>query len=113
MIDPPENITITPEDSIQVFEGRTPKNFHCNATAFPRKFIPMILSFSTLIYLLIKAPKIQWKHLDTDEVLAASEHLRFSKGISRTDNGVFSCIADNRHGIEVANLTIDVLCESH
>jgi hypothetical protein len=37
--------------------------------------------------------------------------LTFPRGLNRTDKGVYSCIVENKHGSNVANITMNILCE--
>lgn len=37
--------------------------------------------------------------------------LTFPGGLNRTDKGVYSCIVENKHGSNVANITMNILCE--
>lgn len=58
------------------------------------------------------APKYHWKRWDTNEVIMRdSAVLSFTNGLNRTDKGIYACIIENKHGNNVANFTINILCE--
>lgn len=59
----------------------------------------------------LTAPNFHWKRLDTNEVLMTTAALTFPRGLNRTDKGVYSCIVKNKHGSNVANITMNILCE--
>ncbi|KAL7033530.1 hypothetical protein ACKWTF_007630 [Chironomus riparius] len=87
---PPENVTVSQQE-VQVVEGRTPPRVLCSASAHP-------------------APKYQWKRWDTNEVFVRnSPVLTFPNGLNRTDKGIYSCIVENKHGNNVANITMNIL----
>lgn len=55
------------------------------------------------------APKYRWMRLDSN--ISHQQALTFTKGLNRTDKGVYVCIAENKHGSSVANITMNILCE--
>lgn len=110
---------------MQVVEGKTPARILCTASAHPGNLIAFqswfifcinLITFPLLcacifVSLLNLAPKYRWKRLDTNEDLSSAQALTFSNGLNRTDKGVYSCIVENKHGSNVANITMNILCE--
>ncbi|CRK99567.1 CLUMA_CG012880, isoform B [Clunio marinus] len=86
---PPENVTITPTE-VQVVEGKTPAYLLCSASAHPN-------------------PQFHWKRFGSNDVLMSTAALKFTRGLNRTDKGVYSCIVENKHGSNVANITMNIL----
>lgn len=70
-----------------------------------------LVHFSLLLVCWKTAPKFRWERLDTNQELMTTAALTFSRGLNRTDKGVYSCIVENKHGSNVANITMNILCE--
>lgn len=71
-----------------------------------------LINFIFFIFMLIIAPTITWKRLDNNETLKpmSSSKLVLS-ALTRSDKGVYSCIAENKHGSSMTNFTINIQCE--
>lgn len=98
----------------EVEEGKTPPRISCNAFAHPGNLIAFkvgINLITTRALFFNSAPKYHWKRLDSHEVLSSVQALTFTKGLNRTDKGVYVCIAENKHGSSVANIIMNILCE--
>ncbi|KAG5680757.1 hypothetical protein PVAND_010244 [Polypedilum vanderplanki] len=85
---PPENVTVTQQE-VKVNEGKIPARVTCSASAYP-------------------GPKYYWKRWETNEVIVNNSVLTFPNGLNRTDKGIYACIVENKHGSNVANITMNI-----
>jgi hypothetical protein len=87
------------------------RSLTANLITFHLFFLTLTLLYVYHANVMHIAPQYQWKRLDTNEWLRNSPALMFPNGLNRTDKGVYSCIVENKHGSNVANITMNILCE--
>lgn len=75
---------------LQVKVDEIPDKIECSASSYPE-------------------PNYYWLH--GDETVITGSVLNLDFPIKRSNEGVYTCVAENRHGKQMASAELDVLCK--
>lgn len=88
-IDPPENTAIS-NAVVDVEQGSHPPRVSCSAKAYPE-------------------PSYEWRR--NGQVIAKGNVLYIFRNMSIEDDGLYECVAFNKHGNTSAQMHMNVLCK--
>ncbi|CAO1401818.1 unnamed protein product [Diamesa tonsa] len=86
---PPENVTVS-HPEVFVNEGSIPARVLCSAKGLPE-------------------PNFHWNRFETNELVANGNALTVNKGLYRSDKGIYSCVAENKHGRSSVDILMNIL----
>lgn len=90
IVDPPENTTVS-NATIDVVEGQPPARVTCAGTAYP----PL---------------QYHWYRKGQSTPIADTAGLQLYEGMTRADDGDYTCVSTNKHGNQTATMKMNILC---